>query len=527
MRVADPSGSKALSLLSSLSKGRRAMGGKAHRTGKISRMAALLLSPVLLAGCNYASHYESAANVGKSRVELTPLYSDSDDLSLAPAPKAKRPVVRRADVKTVSAAYAPAGKPPKSRLFASITPPSAGDDTQLTMEPLEPSIPETRGDATRKQSGGTVEGKVGLRATVDKGIVTLEDAFAKHNGSYRTTQQINHTLSARCRLVLANTGISTAILRSPTLSGNIDTDANYGIGLSFDFVDLKRADLQEELALAKCYHIAISVKMTQLLVSSSQSLTRSGFLAKAQQLRKAAPQLKRYRRQIGAALNSGNLTETRAAILRQYIDQMRSNEAKARGEASKRELVDRMLKRGFANLDSQLVAAERRVHDIQARIRTVGAVTLRGEVNYGGSTDLSTNGSTLSGHNGELSGSLKVAVRLGALSERRHQLEEVARRARVDALSEQDVGVLWRTAELAKANDRGLNALYAVRRDLKAGLKQARRNTRRVPTAFEEDLFMPRMRARIDILILQADLAGVNATIADTKRINAKLRFKR
>ncbi|MEM9733524.1 MAG: hypothetical protein AAF903_08575 [Pseudomonadota bacterium] len=503
------------------------MGSRAQKFGKISKIAAFTLSPLLLVGCNYAAHYESAANVGKSRVEMTPLFSHSDDSALAPVLKAVPATRKKAiQAKTVTAAYAPAHKPRQSRLFADVKAPAAAGDTVQTMQPLEPSIPVDRSDNTRKQTGGTVEQKVAYGTTWDKGIVALEDAFAKHNGSYRTTQQIHDTLSAKCRLVLANTGINTAILRSPTLSANVDTDENYGIGISYDFVDLKRADLQEELALARCYHIAISVKIQQLLVSSSQALTRSGFLAKANMLRKARPVLARYRRQIAQALRTGNLTETRAAILRQYIDQMRSNEAKARGEASKRELVDRMLNRGFRNLDAQLATAERRIHDIQARIRTASAITLRGEVNYGGATDIGINGTDHSSRNGELSGTLKVAVRLGAFSERRHQLEEVARRARVDVLSERDSGVLWRTKELAKANDRGLKALYAVRRDILAGIKQAQRNTKRVPTAFEEDLFMPRMRARIDVLILRADLAGVNATIADTKRINAKLRFK-
>ncbi|MEL7273482.1 MAG: hypothetical protein AAGK33_08590 [Pseudomonadota bacterium] len=504
------------------------MGSRAQNCRIIGRLAALGLAPLVLAGCNYAAHYESAANVGKSRVEMTPLFSHSDDKALTPAAKAV-PAVRQKAVqaKTVTAAYAPAQKPRKSGLFADVKRPSTGGDTVQTMEPLEPSIPVARGDETRLQTGGTVEQKVAYGTTFDKGIVALEDAFAKHNGSYRTTQQINDTLSAKCRLVLANTGINTAILRSPTLSANVDTDENYGIGISYDFVDLKRADLQEELALARCYHIALSVKVQQLLVSSSQALTRSGFLAKANMLRKARPTLRRYRAQIRQALRTGNLTETRAAILRQYIDQMRSNEAKARGEASRREIVDRMLQKGFKNLDSQLATAERRIHDIQARIRTASAITFRGEVNYGGATDIGINGSDHSSRNGEISGTLKVAVRLGALSERRHQLEEVARRARVDVLSQRDSGVLWRTRELAKANDRGLKALHAVRRDILAGIKQAKRNTRRVPTAFEEDLFMPRMRARVDVLILRADLAGVNATIADTMRINAKLRFKR
>lgn len=473
-------------------------------------------------GCNMASHYESAANVGASRVELTPQFKDTDDTELM-ARLGNKPAARVVDNK---------GRPLPKRAQPAPKRVAAFKADKIEARALEsayspPTTPKTV-DAQALRS--TVDGRSEFASTYDSNVLALNDAFTNKEDYHRTVAEIENTVSARCRRILAETGIATTLLRSPTITANIDTSENYGIAASYDFVDLQRANLQEELAIAQCYRAAVSVKLTQLLVTSTQSLTRAGFLAKANALRKARRSFVGIRGRINTAVNDGTLTMLRATTLRQYMDQISTGEARARGEAARREVVDRILNRSFKDLDRQLVAAEARIHDIEARARTADAIKVRGQVSYGGQTDLGlgTNQTAVlaGGRNTELRGTLQVSVRLGAFSKRRHELEEVARSARQAQHLEKDSGVLWRAGELARANKRVLANLRKQRQDIVRALKQAQSNSRRVNRALEDDLLMPQLRARIDVLALKANLAGLDATIADTVRIERKLKFK-
>jgi hypothetical protein len=80
---------------------------------------------------------------------------------------------------------------------------------------------------------------------------------------------------------------------------------------------------------------------------------------------------------------------------------------------------------------------------------------------------------------------------------------------------------------LQKANARALKSLLDQRREVADALAESQSNSKLGSRAYEPELFVPKMRGQIDAVTLKAELAGLDATIADTRRISRKLSFKR
>ena len=332
-------------------------------------------------------------------------------------------------------------------------------------------------------------------------------------------------LSAHCRALLAEAGVEATVLRTPSASADMRDDGNWSVGVGYDFLDLRRATLKEELALARCDRSLVSLRLAQLLVTSAQSLSRSGYLAVANHLRASRGRLRKIARQITAAVDIGDMTRARAAMLRQYMQQTRAREAKVRAEAARREVVDRMHRRSFKALDERLREAERRVARLERETRTVDAVNVRLSARYGGGFEDKVQGTISRAEPGEVSARLKVSMRLGALSRKRYEYERLLEEARLDRFDERETGIFWRTRELVRANSRVLEGLRAERIQLLDALVQTKGNS--VVPDHDPDMIATALRARVDTIALSAQLKGVEATIAHMATVNRRLRFQR
>ncbi len=331
-------------------------------------------------------------------------------------------------------------------------------------------------------------------------------------------------LSARCRYIYATAGSDATLLRTPTVSGEVDHEGNLGASIAYDVVDARRARLKEELADADCRRASAISKITNLLVTSPQSLTRAGYLAKANSLRNSRGTLASVRRRIRNGVNEGLITAQSAAILRQTVDRVQAQEARIRGEASRRDVVDAVQVQSVEGLDRELVAAEEEVSRINREIRQANTVNFNVS---GGYNVPEEDDAFISSNRDDFYGKVKMSVRLGALSSKRRAYEDEAASARMDGLFEDQTGVFWRVRELQKANSRALSSLLVQRREVAAALEESRSNSRLGSRAYEPELFVPKMRGQIDTVTLKAELAGLDATIADTRRISRKLSFNR
>ena len=328
--------------------------------------------------------------------------------------------------------------------------------------------------------------------------------------------------SARCRYINANTGIQTTLLRSPTLSGNINNDGDAGISIAYDLMDLKRANLKEESADAQCRRYLAASKLAEIMFVSPQSLTRAGFLARANFLQGHMPKMSRIENSINSRVNKGDMTKQRGTGLLQYLEQVRSSEARSRSESVRRDSIDQVNAGGTVGLDQRLVQAEKDIQNINRRLRSVDAFAFNLSAGY--------NQNELhqfrSARSDDLYGKVKFSYRLGAANPRRHEFEDAAMAARIEALHETRRGALWRANELANANSRARTALIRQRDQLQASLNQAQRNAEIYSRSFEVELLGPRIRARIDVIRVGAEIAAINATLKDMKRVERNLRFQ-
>ncbi len=325
--------------------------------------------------------------------------------------------------------------------------------------------------------------------------------------------------SAWCRYLDANTRAQNAILRSPTVSGDINDEGNGGVSISYDFVDLARAKLKEEAASVRCKRYLVSNRLARLMIIAPQSLTLAGNRAKADFLKSKRGELNAIKAKIKAHITSGEMTVQLGTALMQHAETIASNEFRARAEALRRASIGKMDTGRIIGLDSELVDVERTLQEIDRRSRSVEALKVSISAGYGyqGDSGISSN----SGY-----GKLKLSYRLGAISPVRQEYEDIAVEARVAALREKDRGMLWRSNEMSQAIARAYGGMLAQRNQLRKALAEARRNTAVYAKGYEIEMLQPRYRAQIDEIGIEANLRGINATLQDMKRIERNLQFK-
>jgi len=265
--------------------------------------------------------------------------------------------------------------------------------------------------------------------------------------------------------------------------------------------------------------------MAQLLVTSNQILTRAGYAAKSDSLRKNTGEMSAINRSIKVGLRDGHITLFRANALRQGLSRLQAESAAARGEADKRQLAQRLQSQSFVDINRRLVMAEQRLQQIESKIRSADALKLKASVGYSRRGENSRD-ITIS-DDGEVSARFAVAMRLGAYLPRRYELEDIAEAARTDSLSEINRGVLWQAREFSLANRKVLASLHSERTKVKDALDEAQRSARSGATADQPELLESHLKARIDIVRLRSELASVDARIAESGRLGQRLAFKR
>ena len=128
---------------------------------------------------------------------------------------------------------------------------------------------------------------------IDNTVTGSVEPSISSEGEGRTKlERITNTVSASCRRILAEAGIETTLLRSPTLNGSFNSDEDINLGASYDLLDLHRASLTEELAVVRCARDDAAAKLAQLLVTSSHSHSQAGYRAKAEHLKASRSEIK-------------------------------------------------------------------------------------------------------------------------------------------------------------------------------------------------------------------------------------------
>jgi hypothetical protein len=324
---------------------------------------------------------------------------------------------------------------------------------------------------------------------------------------------------AWCRYLDANARAQSTILRSPTLAADVNDNGNGGINISYDFIDLARANLKEETARIQCQRYLASSRLATMMLVAPQSLTLAGNRAKASYLKSKRGALSSIKQKIKQHITNGDMTVQLATALMQQVELVSSTEHQARAEAQRRQSIGNLGTGSMIGLDTELENAERLLQEVDRRSRSFEAVKVSFSAGYGyqGDSGLTTN----SGY-----GKIKLSYRLGAMSPTRHEYEDIAAEARVAALHETNRGMLWRSNEMSRAIVRALGGLMAQKKQLVRAIADARRNSVLYIKGYENEMLLPQYRGQIDSIALGAQLRGINATILDMRRIERNLRFQ-
>ncbi len=332
-------------------------------------------------------------------------------------------------------------------------------------------------------------------------------------------EKANPTNSAWCRYVDANARAQSAILRSPTIAADINDEGNGGVSVAFDFVDLARAKLKEKTAQAQCKRYVISNRLARTMLIAPQSLTLAGNRAKADYLHGQRSTLNLIKRKIKTHIARGEMTVQLGTALIQHAETVALAEFRAKAEADRRASIGKLDTGRMIGLDQELEAAERTLQEIDRRQRSIEAIKVSVSAGYGYQGD-----SGIQSSNGY--GKIKLSYRIGALSPTRNEYEDIAAKARVDALHETNRGILWQSSEMSQAIMRAHDGLVTQRAQLLKALAEAKRNTALYVKGYEIEMLQPRYRAKIDEVAIVAELKGINATLIDMRRVGRNLQFK-
>ena len=119
--------------------------------------------------------------------------------------------------------------------------------------------------------------------------------------------------------------------------------------------------------------------------------------------------------------------------------------------------------------------------------------------------------------------SVKVGVKLGAISARRKQLEAEAANARLEALYEENTGTIWKSGFAGKSITLALANLKKAERELQTAIGELDDTIIRLSDADRSDVVRDRFEARVEKIRIGANLASVRASIRALKDSGAKI----
>jgi hypothetical protein len=314
-----------------------------------------------------------------------------------------------------------------------------------------------------------------------------------------------------CQYLKEDSAAEATILRSPTLSGHVDDGGKAAVSLGLSVSSFNKANLIERAAEIKCRRYLAETGLQKLAFISPQGLTAAGYLAKSRVILGHRRELAGLRKLITSELAKGNMNAEKASSLAVLIDQLISdgNVAKSQGD---RRLVDSYSAPGNADaLGKDLLKAESELEDLNSRIRTADAMDLT--VSAGWADQAINDG--FDAQQDSFSGKVSFSIKLGAVAPRRFEHERLAKRARLNAISNQEGGALWQIEALRKAHERALDGLSQSRFKLNDALAEANRLVS-VLGSVENPEFVPTLiAAKIQVVKLQAERAAVEESIQE------------
>jgi hypothetical protein len=326
--------------------------------------------------------------------------------------------------------------------------------------------------------------------------------------------------SAWCRYLKEDSAAEATILRSPTLSGNVDDSSKAAVSLGVSVSSFTKARLIEEAARVKCRRYLAETGLQKLAFITPQGLTAAGFRAKSNSILVHKADLAELRQQIKYELRRGNINAEKATSLSVLIDEINAEGDAAKSQADRRLADDLEKPLGAAILGEDLLKAEAELEDINNRIRTVDAMDV--SVSAGWNDDNLRDGFDV--QDDSFSGKVSFSFKLGAVSPQRFAHERRAKEAKLRAIRDQEGGALWEIRMLHKAHQRALSGLAGSRVKLNEALAEALKLVTVLGSVQSPEFIGTLVAAKIQVIRLLADKAAIDGSIEEIEQNMERLR---
>jgi hypothetical protein len=327
--------------------------------------------------------------------------------------------------------------------------------------------------------------------------------------------------SAWCRYIKEDSAAQANILRSPSLGGSVNDEGKASLTLGVSVSSFAKAQLVEQAAQAKCRRYLAESGLQKLVFVSPHELTGAGFRAKYEAISARLALLDAVRADIDRQLAAGNIDAETAASLGVAINEFIASGSEAKSQADRRVGLGSDGALGADGLSRDLLAAEDRLYDLDNSMRTADAMDVRLE---GGWHDQGA-GDSFNPFDSGFTGKVSFSMKLGALAPSRFAHEDNARRALAEAITSQEGGIVWQTRMLYQAHEKALAGLYGARDELDAALAKSRKLVALIGSAENPDYVATLLRAKLEILRLETDLAGTNGSIGEIRNNMQRLKM--
>ena len=324
---------------------------------------------------------------------------------------------------------------------------------------------------------------------------------------------IANSQSPWCRYLKEDSAAQATMLRSPTLSGSVDDGGTSRLSLGLSASSFNKARLIEESAEIQCRKYLAENGLKKLVFLAPQGLTAAGFRAKADTIAKQQGALAKLRKMVRKELAAGNLTAEKATGLVVLIDQIIADGNNARSQADRRLANGVIDPENARKLSADLLRAEADAEEMNSRLRTADAFDV--SISAGWNDRDISDGPTTSSDS--FSGKVSFSVNLGTFAPSRYQHERAAKAAKLAAMQSEDGGLLWQVDTLRRAHENALKGLKDSSRKLDEAQAEASRFVGLMNTVGNPEFVASLISAKIQLIRVKAERAGVDGSIAEIK----------
>jgi hypothetical protein len=370
-------------------------------------------------------------------------------------------------------------------------------------------------------AGQSVLGAEGLRLSILEPKTEVRVIKTENVAKAKITPVAAEATStpAWCDYLMEDTAAQTSIMRSPRLNASSYDDGKASVSLGVSLSDLAKANVLEETADARCRRYMAESGLQKLVFLSPQELTSAGYRAKFQAVEKRRSDIRALRREVERAMAQGDLNREKATILMGLADQIFTEAATAKSQADRR-TSDFLGRRDHAGLlGRELARAEADLEDLNSRMRTFDAIDV--SVSAGWSDDITRD--DFEPNSSGLSGKLSVSMKLGAVLPQRFEHEDRAKRAKLRAITEEG-GTLWQVNVLRLAHERALDGLVESSSKIDSAIGEAQKLVTALKGVNNPEFAATRVQAKLRLIQLETDKAGVTGSIAEIRSNMARLK---